>query len=198
MRRLLLLPIWFCVCISAYGQGIFENLTAVQFGDSILINWKLSGGNTCFDMHLERSDADSPFTPIYSVGGVCGGSDDQYYDHIDAEGLQSGVTYRYMVTASSGLYKSDTAVITYVNAGDRAIFIYPNPSSDLITVTIDNAFIPSFLVECTSLEGALISRTIQNKNLFTLDAKNIRAGNYVLKVTTTDGVVLTTVVSVLN
>ena len=93
----ILLILFFAVTTSASAQSLFKDLTVVQFGDSMLINWTLTAGSTCFDMHLKRAGQDTEFEDIFTVGGVCGGASDQYYDYVDNQNLVSGTTYQYFV-----------------------------------------------------------------------------------------------------
>ncbi len=175
--------------VSLQAQTVFKDLTAIQFGDSILVDWTLTGGNTCYDMFLMRSDDGSNFENIFSVSGVCGGATDQYYNFIDSEGLKTGTTYSYKVTASNGLLESETAEIQYINAGDVQVFVYPNPSTSDINVTIDNKYTPRFLVEFYGVDGQLLSKSMQYENLFTLNTDQMSANPYLIKITTEDGVV---------
>lgn len=186
----ILLILFFAVTTSASAQSLFKDLTVVQFGDSMLINWTLTAGSTCFDMHLKRAGQDTEFEDIFTVGGVCGGASDQYYDYVDNQNLVSGTTYQYFVSASNGIYTSETVEILYVNAGDMQLFVYPNPTQTAIQVTVDNSFTPSFFVELFSVEGKLIQQTKEVNNLFTINTVHLLPSSYLLKITTEDGDVL--------
>lgn len=169
------------------AQAPFRDVTAVQYGDSILLNWTLAGGSTCFDMHLQRTDGSTPFTTVFSVPGVCGGSQDQFYSFVDSEDLQSGKTYQYRITASNDIYASDTVQITFIDAGDLTIFMYPNPADDHIEVTIDNSLTPSFLIEVFDIAGRRMSVSTYASNLVTLSTAGFCPGVYNMIVTTREG-----------
>lgn len=169
------------------GQGIFRDLTAVQFGDSILLNWTLTAGNTCFDMQLKRAKEDLVFSEIYSVAGVCGGADDQFYDFIDSESLRSGTRYAYTVTASNDTYSSDTVTLTFIDAGNNDLFIFPNPADAAFTITVDNRYTPTFLCEVYDMRGTLCWVGQRSQNEFTLDIAGWLPGPYLVKITTRDG-----------
>lgn len=186
----ILLILFFAVTTSASAQSLFKDLTVVQFGDSMLINWTLTAGSTCFDMHLKRAGQDTEFEDIFTVGGVCGGASDQYYDYVDNQNLISGTTYQYFVSASNGIYASETVEILYVNAGDMQLFVYPNPTQTAIQVTVDNSFTPSFFVELFSVDGKLLQQTKEVNNLFTINTVHLLPSSYLLKITTEDGDVL--------
>lgn len=171
----------------AIGQGIFRDLTAVQFGDSILLNWTLTAGNTCFDMHLQRAEDDMVFSEIYSVGGVCGGTQNQYYDFIDNEWLRSGTQYAYKVTASNDTYTSDTVMLTFIDAGKNHLFIFPNPADATVNITVDNQYTPTFLCEVYDMRGAATWVGQRNQNAFSLDISGWLPGLYLIKITTRDG-----------
>lgn len=174
-------------CCRLQAQSIFRDLTAVQYGDSILVDWTLSAGNTCFDMHLQRAVQGTTFDEVYSVGGVCGGADDQFYDFVDFEGLSSGTTYEYRITASNGTYASDPIAIQYVSAGESPLLIYPNPTTSDIQVTVDNNYTPSFLVELYTIQGQLIMQTVRLQRLFSINTNELSDGLYLLKITTEAG-----------
>ncbi|MBK7038332.1 MAG: T9SS type A sorting domain-containing protein [Chitinophagales bacterium] len=178
----------FCY-VGLQSQTVFKDVTAIQFGDSILVDWTLTGGNTCYDMYLKRAEDGITFENIFSVSGVCGGSTDQYYNFIDSEGLKSGTTYSYKITASNGTLESETVHIQYINAGDVQIFVYPNPTTSDINITIDNKYTPRFLVEFYGADGQLISKSMQYENLFTLNTDQMSANPYLIKITTEDGIV---------
>lgn len=187
-----LLLILACWMSNLSAQGIFRDVTAVQYGDSILLNWTLTAGNTCFDMYLQRSDDGSDFETVYAVGGVCGGADDQYYDFIDNEALKSGVNYAYRVTASLNTYISDTVNLTFVDAGNRDVFVHPNPASTTLQITIDNAYTPTFLYEVFTLDGKQVDIGQRAQNAFQLDTESWQPATYLLKITTRDGLSFTT------
>ena len=178
----------FCY-VGLQSQTVFKDVTAIQFGDSILVDWTLTGGNTCYDMYLKRAEDGITFENIFSVSGVCGGATDQYYNFIDSEGLKSGTTYSYKITASNGTLESEAVNIQYINAGDVQIFVYPNPTTSDINITIDNKYTPRFLVEFYGADGQLISKSMQYENLFTLNTDQMSSNPYLIKITTEDGVV---------
>lgn len=173
--------------LNASAQGVFRDVTATQFGDSILLNWTLTAGNTCFDMHLQRAENDGAFANIYSIGGICGGTDDQYYDFIDSEELKSGTRYTYRITASNDTYISDTVSLTFLDAGVVDVFMYPNPATSMVTITVDNAYTPTFLLEIFSLDGRQVQIGQRNQNIFDIDTTQWLPGTYLVKITTRDG-----------
>jgi hypothetical protein len=186
------LPLCFMMLLgtAVSGQSMFKNLTVVQYGDSIRINWTLIAGNTCFDMHLMRSQNGSDFGEVFSVPGVCGGSEDQYYDFVDNNNLVSATTYEYMVTASNGLFASEVTGILYINAGDVSLFLFPNPTQSDIQVTVDNKFTPEFIVELYQADGKLIQTTRETSNLFTINTSLLAPSGYLIKILTEDGDVI--------
>lgn len=172
---------------AARAQTIFEDVTVIQYGDSVLVSWTLVAGSTCFDMHVMRAEEDTGFESVYTVSGICGGAVDQYYSYLDKKGLISGKTYYYIISASAGTFETEAVEIEYINAGGVQVFIYPNPSMTEINVTIDNSFKPGFLVELFTVDGKLLKQTKQFENLFTITTGYLSAGTYLLKITTEDG-----------
>jgi|GEM_PF-2231669 len=179
------------LCNKVAAQSIFKDLTVVQFGDSVLVDWTLLAGSTCFDMHLQRASPTTEFAQVYTVNGVCGGATDQFYNYIDFGDLISGTTYTYMIAASNGTFASAPVEILYVNAGEQPLLIFPNPSTDDIQVTVDNNYTPSFLVELYTFNGQMLMQTVRLQRLFTLNTNELTAGIYLLKITTEAGDLLT-------
>lgn len=170
-----------------FSQSIFNELTAVQFGDSILINWTLKGGALCENMELQRSVDLENYEPIYIVAGACGATSDQYYNYIDSEDLKNATIYHYRVTASSDFFVSDTISLLFINAGNNQIFIYPNPSINDFNITVDNTYVPPFLIQIYDATGKQINgSSVQYANNFVLNRGTLADGVYILKITTED------------
>lgn len=95
-----------------------------------------------------------------------------------------------MVTASNGVYESETVSILFINAGDVQLFVYPNPSQTEIQVTIDNKFTPAFFVELYTVDGKLMQKSREVSNLFSINTTALPPNGYLLKIVTQDGDIL--------
>lgn len=189
--KILFLSLFTLVSGSLFSQSVFSDLTAVQFGDSILINWTLKGGALCENMELERSEDLQNYEQIFIVPGTCDATGDQFYNYIDSEDLKNATIYHYRVTASSGFFVSDTISLLFINAGSDQIFIYPNPSMDDFNITVDNGFVPPFLIQIYDASGKQInSSSVQYANNFVLSKGTLADGVYILKITTEDRLIM--------
>jgi hypothetical protein len=126
---------------------------------------------------------------IYAVGGTCGAAQDLYYSHTDSESLVNGTQYSYRVTASAGLYISDTVIALFVDAGNEDVFLYPNPATGAINVTIDNTYVPPFLIEIFTAEGRQLNTAeLVYTNSFQISSGKLPDDMYIVKITTSERV----------
>jgi hypothetical protein len=138
-------------------------------------------------MELGRSTDNLNYETIFIVGGTCGFAYDSYYDYTDSEMLVAGTTYFYRVTASGGFYKSDTASIQFISAGENDLLIYPVPAQNEVNIIVDNRFTPSFLVELYSFDGKPLYRSIENYNLFSISLGPFSGQIAFIRVNTEEG-----------
>jgi hypothetical protein len=80
--------------------------------------------------------------------------------------------------------------ITGIGAVEASIQlgVYPNPCSDMVTITVKDAPSINAQVQITSLQGALISQYALQNETTRLDVSGFSAGTYLLSVFTDSGV----------
>ncbi|MBC8046713.1 MAG: T9SS type A sorting domain-containing protein [Fimbriimonadaceae bacterium] len=189
MRYLTLVFINLLIAGNIFSQSLFADFTAQQFGDSVFIKWTLKAGNTCFDMHVERSTDDIYFETIHSVPGLCGATSDLYYTYFDNYDLMNG-TYYYRITGSNDVYVSNTVEAKYIDAGNNLILAYPNPSDNVININISNDLNLPIQIELISSEGKSVHLNSTSQYQHTIPSNTIAKGPYVLKMTDDRGVVI--------
>ncbi len=73
-----------------------------------------------------------------------------------------------------------------------SILIYPNPSSETITVELDNEDAQDVFLEIYNLSGTLLFLKNYHANLFSCDASSFSSGAYIVKLKNNKGTVLKT------
>lgn len=194
MNSSLYLPMryWILVCILilstvAGAQQIFSNMRATQLGDSIYVQWTLNANYTCNNMILERSAGNSGFKPIFLISGFCGATVDLNYQYLDGTNLQTSETYAYRVTASNGIYISNTASVIYNNSGNDDILIFPNPATDYFSISISNTINIPFYAQVFTIDGKLIWENFLYDNLTQINSE-LSNGYYLIRIIADDGI----------
>lgn len=86
-----------------------------------------------------------------------------------------------MVTCPAGLSTAD------VNANIRNIKLYPNPTSDFLTLATNSSFAEDGIIKITTMQGQLIQTlNFQNIPTQTIDLSNLTSGIYILSISTKD------------
>lgn len=186
--RLVLLLCAFVPLGSVNGQQIFDNLRALQLGDSIFIQWTLLADYTCNDMLLQRADDGFTFKTVYSISGICGANADVNYQYLDGTDLMPAHTYTYRVTASNGIYESNTVSLMYNNTGEGDLLLFPNPATSHINILINRDLKIPCYAEVVSPDGKPLWNTI----FYNHQAEVIiecGSGIYFLRLITDDGMV---------
>jgi len=106
---------------------------------------------------------------------------------VPISGLDYGIYWLYARDSTGNI--SEPWVFTIIGVGveyntDYGIKIYPNPTSDLLTIEIDN---PDWkLVDLTSLNGQIIYSTKLEGNSYQLDLSSFRKGAYFITIRSRD------------
>lgn len=149
------------------------------------IQWTLDAGNTCFDMQVERTMDAVLFTEIFTVPGLCGATEDLYYEFFDAEPSAGPLYYR--ITGSSGIYVSDTVKVNFIALGNQDFIIFPNPASDVIQIGISAFLEQPFFVELYDMQSRVLYSYTGNSYLQSITVQNMFSGFYFVKITDSRG-----------
>ncbi|HLI93537.1 MAG TPA: T9SS type A sorting domain-containing protein [Puia sp.] len=199
-RTLFTLALAALVANTAFCQEVAEqNVTP-----SLLLSFTGSADGSCADLAwvtenetnsrwfvVERAGADGGFDSIAVVMGINNGNTTNY-SFSDENMLPGTNCYRLREVDMGGVQRF-SKVIRLENgqsAADR-MGLYPNPAVATINYTVTASASQEVLVQIYSLTGVMVSSSQQElqagSNLETVSINNLRAGNYVLKVSSQSG-----------
>ena len=140
--------------VSGQEHAILSKFTAQYTGSEVVLAWTIKGGQQCNGVDVYRSIDSVNWVKIGGVEGICGASEPQYYDFIDAEPALGNLNYYKLQLGTQGFSSIQSAkVIRY----DELYEAYPNPSSSQINL--------SFTPEIGN--GELIVFNLQGKQIYT-------------------------------
>lgn len=104
-----------------------------------------------------------------------------------AVGLPS--SYKYAIDCITSAVNS--VVATNINVAGNNIKVFPNPAKDKFTVTLNETKSAKYKISIVGMNGntikAITTNIVAGYNQLTIDATNLRAGIYILKIETPTG-----------
>lgn len=178
---------------SSCGTVLANNLAAFTVqkqGSKALLSWAANEvqDNDYFD--IERSTDGINWVKIGSVQGHAG-TGTQQYSYSDAAPVNGVNYYRLKLGNADGSHTySPTRSVTFT--GITGIKVYPNPSTDHLTINFDNDKAETAQLAVITANGKVVLNKVQmlvnGSNSFTIYYTNSMApGLYLLKISTGDG-----------
>jgi hypothetical protein len=155
------------------------SFNAGYVNNSLKVLWNTSNEVDARSYGVERSVDGRAFTAIGSVAAK-NASGSNSYELVDANPLSGVIYYRLKMTDKDGSFRYSKVVI--VNSRLRGIVsLYPNPATNLLTVTHGKANINA-TVQVTAVNGRrMITQTLMPGALQTaVGVANLAAGTYTL------------------
>jgi trimeric autotransporter adhesin len=155
------------------------------------LSWVMENETNCKWFVVERSGDDGGFDSISVVLGINNGNTTNY-SFTDANMLQGCNIYRLREVDLTGAERySKVIMLNNLQSSSAKMDVYPNPAVATINFSIASPAAQQILVQVYSLSGVMMSSTQQElsvgNNLQTIAVGNLRAGNYILKVSSTTG-----------
>jgi hypothetical protein len=140
---------------------------------------------------IERAGTDGGFDSIAVVMGINNGNTTTY-SFSDPNMLPGTNSYRLREVDLTGDQRySKVIMLQNAQAAEAKMAIYPNPAVSTMNYTINSASAEPVLVQVYSMTGVVMLNTQQEvqagSNLQTVAINNLRAGNYILKVSSQTG-----------
>jgi hypothetical protein len=122
----------FACSVSGQEHAILSKFTAQYTGNEVVLAWTIKGGEQCNGVDVYRSIDSVNWVKIGGVEGICGASEPQFYDFIDADPEQGNLNYYKLQLGTQGFSSiQKVKVIRY----DNLYAAYPNPSSSFINLS---------------------------------------------------------------
>jgi len=139
---------------------------------------------------IERSGSTGGFDSIGVMLGINNGQETNY-SFTDDYMLNGTNIYRLREVDMNGITRY-SIVVTLSSMQIRSnMEVYPNPTVAAINFSVPSAIPQPVLVQVYSMTGVMVistqSELVAGNNLETLTVGNLRAGNYILKVSSQDG-----------
>jgi trimeric autotransporter adhesin len=139
---------------------------------------------------IERSGSTGGFDSIGVMFGINNGQETNY-SFTDEYMLNGTNIYRLREVDMNGVTRYSIVVTLSSMQIKSSMEVYPNPTVASINFSVPSAIPQPVLVQVYSMTGVLLINS-QNEltagnNLETLTVGNLRAGNYILKVSSQDG-----------
>jgi hypothetical protein len=139
---------------------------------------------------IERSGAAGGFDSIGVIEGINNGNE-TYYSFTDAYMLSGNNYYRLREVDMTGAVRYSIVVTLSSMQVSSKMEVYPNPAVASINFSVPSATPQTVLVQVYSMTGVLMinaqQELVAGNNLETLTVGNLRAGNYILKVSSQNG-----------
>jgi hypothetical protein len=170
------------------------SFTAARQKEGVLLNWTMTNEKAWSTFAIERSVDGKSFAPIASITALPNGRSSNVYTYLDKAFTRDSY-YRITLTDANG--ETDRSSLVYVQANkfvSRAIALYPNPTANGATLTINNMadLEEDVTVSIYTLDGRPVAThqgqlQAVNAQLAT-DVAGFAAGMYQIRVITTDQV----------
>jgi hypothetical protein len=162
--------------VNGQGQAVSRNAAPSFEGNELTVNQMTKGVSELLGYNVYRDDV------------IIANTTDEMYDDL---GLPLG-QYEYYVTAVYDLGESDPSntvlvdVITGVDQLDAGTLqVYPNPVSDLIYIQSIDVINRVILLNANGQQ--VIEEVVTDVGTVTIDANDLKAGIYYLRIETEDG-----------
>jgi hypothetical protein len=154
------------------------------------LQWVMENETNCKWFVIERSGENGGFDSIDVVMGINNGNETSY-GFTDPNMLQGCNWYRIREVDATGAERYSKVVMLSNNQVSAKMEIYPNPAVATINFSIASPATQQVLVQVYSLSGVMMIANQQElaagNNLQTVAIGNLKAGNYILKVSSLTG-----------
>lgn len=171
--------------------ALMLSFTGISQANTANLTWVMENETNCKWFVVERSGDDGGFDSIALVLGINNGNMTSY-TFSDVNMLQGCNCYRLREVDLTGAERYSKVIMLNNNQGSATkMDVYPNPAVATINFSIASPAAQQILVQVYSLSGVMMISTQQElsagSNLQTIAVGNLKAGNYILKVSSMTG-----------
>jgi len=158
---------------------------AVNTKDGVRLNWETSTETDNDYFTIERSEDGVNFIDILEVSAAGNTTTTQIYEVIDPELPVATVYYRLRQTDFDGTSSfSDIVTLDRLPAVEAKVQVFPNPSTEFITVQLNSLATSKTKISLFGLEGKLLRTVViePGSSMGKVDVQSLHGGNYLLMV----------------
>jgi len=154
--------------------------TGQKANTAIQLNWKTYNEGDYTNFVLQKQDANGQFNALYTLQSDSANN----YGYLDPNPVSGNNIYRLQQTAFDGtITYSASVTVTFSSLTVSGVFsIYPNPSREMITVSINstNSTAPNYVSNIYNTIGELMGQRTVSASSWTEDISSYKAGVYVI------------------
>ena len=166
------------------------SFTGNSQGNVATLQWTTENETNSKWFVIERSGETGGFDSIGVILGINNGNETSY-SFTDDYMLNGTNSYRLREVDMNGVIRYSIVVALSSVQMSTKMEVYPNPAVASVNFSVPSAVPQSVLVQVYSMTGVMMiaaqQQLVAGNNLQTLTVGNLRAGNYILKVSSQDG-----------
>ena len=166
------------------------SFTGASQGTVANLQWATENETSSKWFVIERSGDTGGYDSIGVISGINNGNE-TYYSFTDDYMLNGANSYRLREVDMTGVTRYSIVVNLSSVQISSNMEVYPNPAVASINFSVPSTVPQSVLIQVYSMTGVMMIATQQQlvagNNLQTITVGNLRAGNYILKVSSQDG-----------
>lgn len=174
----------------ATTPALLLSFTGTSQGTTADLNWAMENETNCKWFVIERSGDSGGFDSISVVMGM-NNNNETDYNFTDAHMLAGNNYYRLRQVDRDGIVRYSKVVTLYDMQNANKMEVYPNPAVATLNYSITSPATQPVLVQVYSMSGVLMTATQQELNAGinqqTVTIGSLKAGNYILKVSSLTG-----------
>jgi hypothetical protein len=144
----------------------------------LVVQWTISGGNTCNGIKIFRSTDSLHFEQIGFISGICGNSTIPVSYVFNDENPLANKTNFYKLELGT-LGHTKTASYYYIVYNEAGYLVKPNPVTDLTTIFFENDLQEEYEFNLYNQEGQqVINSEFVSGNNFILYRNDLAPGTY--------------------
>jgi hypothetical protein len=154
-------------------------------GKSNLLYWETASEQNNAYFILERSSDAQQFTALGQIEGNGNSNQNQFYSFTDINPTTGINYYRLKQVDSDGSFSYSQVIALEVKASDSQVNIYPNPSSDIISIEFVNDTNSEIHIKIYDVLGHLVRNvnlgSTKGHQVYNLSLSNLPEGAYLIQ-----------------
>ncbi|MBT5440196.1 MAG: hypothetical protein HOH84_01375 [Flavobacteriaceae bacterium] len=163
-----------CFGLQLKGQttdSIIDGIRLSVNQETVQLEWEILAGNSCLGMTIERYE-NHEYSKIGYIGGICGGTEDEYYWFTDSIPLVNTENCYRLILGGEGVTSAFCVHFTAFNNG-----FYLQKGQEQLKFLFEKQY-QSSRISFYSLNGRLVHSKLLNGDELMLDRNIFRSGIY--------------------
>lgn len=171
--------------------ALMLTFTGSNQGETANLVWEMENETDSKWFVVERAGAEGGFDSIAVILGINGGGNVTTYNFTDPSMLNGTNSYRLREVDMNGVERYSKIVTLYNGQTTAKMDVYPNPAIATLSFSITSPSTQPVLVQVYSMAGVMMNanevEVNAGVNTQSVAINNLKAGNYILKVSSQNG-----------